>query len=161
MFTTRDPIGLLGGMNVFQYAPNPVGWIDPFGLNNVQTGAGRDHVTYRGFRNGRSYTGYASAPSSLGLTPEQIISRRYGGNFDAFGGQAPTPIYNGSGVTGKQTARGLEQYYFEQDVKNLGRENVDNAQNPVGENNSNKNKYREAAAEHLKSKENNGKKSKC
>ena len=33
MFTTRDPIGLLGGMNVFQYAPNPVGWIDPFGLS--------------------------------------------------------------------------------------------------------------------------------
>ena len=32
MFTTRDPIGLLGGMNVFQYAPNPIGWIDPFGL---------------------------------------------------------------------------------------------------------------------------------
>ena len=33
MFTTRDPIGLLGGSNVFQYAPNPTGWIDPFGLN--------------------------------------------------------------------------------------------------------------------------------
>ena len=25
--------GLLGGMNVFQYAPNPTGWIDPFGLS--------------------------------------------------------------------------------------------------------------------------------
>ena len=34
MFTTRDPIGLLGGNNVFQYAPNPIGWIDPFGLAN-------------------------------------------------------------------------------------------------------------------------------
>ena len=34
MFTTRDPIGLMGGTNVFQYAPNPVGWIDPFGLTN-------------------------------------------------------------------------------------------------------------------------------
>ena len=33
MFTTRDPIGLMGGMNVFQYAPNPIGWIDPFGLS--------------------------------------------------------------------------------------------------------------------------------
>ena len=32
MFTTRDPIGLLGGSNVFQYAPNPTGWIDPLGL---------------------------------------------------------------------------------------------------------------------------------
>ena len=33
MFTTRDPIGLTGGSNVFQYAPNPTGWIDPFGLS--------------------------------------------------------------------------------------------------------------------------------
>ena len=34
MFTTRDPIGLMGGTNVFQYAPNPTGWIDPFGLSS-------------------------------------------------------------------------------------------------------------------------------
>jgi len=34
MFTTRDPIGLRGGDNVFQYGPNPTGWIDPLGLNN-------------------------------------------------------------------------------------------------------------------------------
>jgi RHS repeat-associated protein len=34
MFISRDPIGLLGGNNVFQYAPNPVMWIDPWGLSN-------------------------------------------------------------------------------------------------------------------------------
>ena len=33
MFIQRDPIGLLGGFNVFQYAPNPIGWVDPWGLN--------------------------------------------------------------------------------------------------------------------------------
>jgi len=31
-FTTQDPIGLLGGTNSYQYAPNPVQWIDPMGL---------------------------------------------------------------------------------------------------------------------------------
>lgn len=31
-FTTQDPIGLLGGDNLYAYAPNPVNWIDPFGL---------------------------------------------------------------------------------------------------------------------------------
>ncbi|MFC6203718.1 RHS repeat-associated core domain-containing protein [Psychrobacter urativorans] len=36
MFTTRDPIGLMGGNNVFQYAPNPTGWIDPLGLKNYR-----------------------------------------------------------------------------------------------------------------------------
>jgi len=31
-FISQDPIGLLGGVNNYQYAPNPLGWIDPFGL---------------------------------------------------------------------------------------------------------------------------------
>ncbi|QEM82665.1 RHS repeat-associated core domain-containing protein [Halomonas binhaiensis] len=31
-FTTQDPIGLLGGENLYQYAPNPTGWVDPLGL---------------------------------------------------------------------------------------------------------------------------------
>jgi RHS repeat-associated protein len=32
-FVSQDPIGLLGGSNLFAYAPNPLGWVDPFGLN--------------------------------------------------------------------------------------------------------------------------------
>ena len=32
-FTTQDPIGLQGGLNLYQYAPNPLGWIDPLGLS--------------------------------------------------------------------------------------------------------------------------------
>ncbi|HAU5719447.1 TPA: hypothetical protein JD344_12780 [Serratia marcescens] len=35
-FTTQDPIGLRGGLNLYQYAPNPLMWVDPFGLT-VQT----------------------------------------------------------------------------------------------------------------------------
>ncbi|MCX2803319.1 RHS domain-containing protein, partial [Microbulbifer thermotolerans] len=31
-FTQQDPIGLLGGVNNYQYVPNPVGWVDPLGL---------------------------------------------------------------------------------------------------------------------------------
>ncbi|WP_084596242.1 RHS repeat-associated core domain-containing protein [Pseudomonas massiliensis] len=30
-FITQDPIGLLGGNNLYQYAPSPVGWVDPLG----------------------------------------------------------------------------------------------------------------------------------
>lgn len=32
-FTTPDPIGLLGGFNLYQYTPNPLTWMDPLGLS--------------------------------------------------------------------------------------------------------------------------------
>jgi RHS repeat-associated protein len=32
-FISQDPIGLLGGVNNYQYVPNPTGWIDPMGLS--------------------------------------------------------------------------------------------------------------------------------
>ncbi|PIT13092.1 hypothetical protein BGI32_09600 [Snodgrassella alvi] len=31
-FTQPDPIGLLGGFNLYQYAPNGLTWVDPLGL---------------------------------------------------------------------------------------------------------------------------------
>ncbi|WP_081053366.1 RHS repeat-associated core domain-containing protein, partial [Burkholderia territorii] len=31
-FISKDPIGLAGGINIYQYAPNPTEWIDPLGL---------------------------------------------------------------------------------------------------------------------------------
>ena len=31
-FTQHDPIGLAGGLNLYQYAPNALGWVDPWGL---------------------------------------------------------------------------------------------------------------------------------
>ncbi|MGY3898685.1 MULTISPECIES: RHS repeat domain-containing protein [Aeromonas] len=34
-FITPDPIGLAGGLNNYQYAPNPTGWVDPLGLTNI------------------------------------------------------------------------------------------------------------------------------
>ncbi|MQT57173.1 RHS repeat protein, partial [Pseudomonas sp. FSL R10-0399] len=33
-FISKDPIGFAGGLNVYAYAPNPVGWVDPFGLSS-------------------------------------------------------------------------------------------------------------------------------
>ncbi|KAA1162567.1 sugar-binding protein [Pseudoalteromonas fuliginea] len=36
-FINQDPIGLVGGINHYQYAPNPVNWVDPFGLSCKET----------------------------------------------------------------------------------------------------------------------------
>ena len=32
-FLTPDPINLAGGLNSYQYVPNPTGWVDPLGLS--------------------------------------------------------------------------------------------------------------------------------
>ncbi|PIT61841.1 RHS repeat domain-containing protein [Snodgrassella alvi] len=43
-FTQPDPIGLLGGLNLYQYAPNGLTWIDPWGLAGNPAEA--THITY-------------------------------------------------------------------------------------------------------------------
>ena len=35
-FVSQDPIGLFGGYNLYQYAPNPTNWIDPWGLQTIK-----------------------------------------------------------------------------------------------------------------------------
>ncbi|BEN15962.1 Putative deoxyribonuclease RhsC [Serratia marcescens] len=45
-FTTQDPIGLRGGLNLYQYAPNPLMWVDPFGLDVIRL---RHYTSNQGF----------------------------------------------------------------------------------------------------------------
>ncbi|MFP8966456.1 RHS repeat-associated core domain-containing protein [Pokkaliibacter sp. CJK22405] len=35
-FLTPDPIKLAGGLNNYQYVPNPVNWVDPLGLDSIK-----------------------------------------------------------------------------------------------------------------------------
>nr|WP_236615045.1 RHS repeat-associated core domain-containing protein [Serratia liquefaciens] len=35
-FVGKDPVGYAGGLNVYQYVPNPVSWIDPLGLERIK-----------------------------------------------------------------------------------------------------------------------------
>ena len=44
-FVSKDPIKLAGGLNEYQYAPNPTGWIDPTGLRK------RSGCQYHSFQN--------------------------------------------------------------------------------------------------------------
>ncbi|MDQ0081663.1 RHS repeat-associated protein [Variovorax boronicumulans] len=46
-FTTSDPIGLAGGLNLYQYAPNPVEWIDPWGWVCGKAFNRRNRITSR------------------------------------------------------------------------------------------------------------------
>ncbi|MGH8420646.1 MAG: RHS repeat-associated core domain-containing protein, partial [Pseudomonas sp.] len=56
-FTTPDPIGLAGGLNLYQYAPNPVGWVDPWGWACVRV----RHYTSRKGLKGIEESGYIKA----------------------------------------------------------------------------------------------------
>ncbi len=50
-FISQDPIGLLGGVNNYQYVPNPTGWVDPLGLSckeNKYTNLKSMDAGYRG-----------------------------------------------------------------------------------------------------------------
>ncbi|MEK6512463.1 hypothetical protein [Myroides odoratimimus] len=87
----------------------------------------------------------------MNLTPAEIIAYRYNNDFKDFGGVAPESIYYDVDEVGKNTARGLEQHYYEVDVANNGNDKakVANKQNPVGEGNKKKDIYREAADNHL------------
>ena len=40
-FTVQDPIGLEGGWNLYQYAPNPLSWVDPLGLSQCSSASGQ------------------------------------------------------------------------------------------------------------------------
>ena len=51
-FASKDPIGLLGGVNLHQYAPNPLQWTDPLGLAS-DGGAGRKPVSSKPNQNSK------------------------------------------------------------------------------------------------------------
>ena len=44
-FISPDPIGLAGGLNLNQYAPNPIVWIDPNGLTCAKAFSKRQGIT--------------------------------------------------------------------------------------------------------------------
>jgi RHS repeat-associated protein len=44
-FTSPDPLCFAAGINLYRYAPNPVNWVDPFGLSFATPAAGRTPAT--------------------------------------------------------------------------------------------------------------------
>ena len=86
MFIQRDPIGLLGGNNVFAYAPNPIHWIDPWGLSpchykEVEKQQLPKQVA-ESFTDGKYKT--------VELQQDMTYYRVYGGNAQANGGFVTT-----------------------------------------------------------------------
>nr|WP_241017872.1 RHS repeat-associated core domain-containing protein [Burkholderia sp. Ac-20349] len=81
-FINPDPISLHGGINLYQHAPNPISWVDPWGLTpclglpstrkSSGTGSSYDRVNGQGLyvlHDGQNilYVGRGDAPSRLGI----------------------------------------------------------------------------------------------
>ncbi|WP_256664779.1 RHS repeat-associated core domain-containing protein [Pseudomonas sp. SZ57] len=76
-FLTPDPIKLAGGLNNYQYVPNPTGWVDPLGLDNCPGADG----SKPGFDADNATTkpavdeGQPDAPTSTGYGPNDPAVR--------------------------------------------------------------------------------------
>ncbi|MEN8513847.1 RHS repeat-associated core domain-containing protein [Burkholderia sp. RS02] len=99
-FVSKDPIGLAGGINVYQYAPNPVGWIDPLGLSKqcAKCLPSCNDYTSRGLKNeeemARELSGQINQNSVTFSTPttQGHIDLQGASHFDkATGVDIPTP----------------------------------------------------------------------
>ncbi|WP_339505611.1 RHS repeat domain-containing protein, partial [Pseudomonas sp. RL_105y_Pfl2_101] len=72
-FTTPDPIGLAGGANLYQYAPNPLGWIDPWGW----APCGSTTKKLQAHANAAKKAVYRNPQRSLTLKQRAAVKRAY------------------------------------------------------------------------------------
>ncbi|HDR9201864.1 TPA: RHS repeat-associated core domain-containing protein [Burkholderia vietnamiensis] len=79
-FISKDPIGPAGGINGYQYAPNPVGWVDPLGLARCPCDCEKVLANMR--ENGRAYasthigSGHLKTPDAKSKSGASTITRR-------------------------------------------------------------------------------------
>ena len=70
MFISRDPIGLMGGDNIFKYNPNPINWVDPLGLEGYRIwqvhSPGYDDIVQKGLHF------YATGNIELSVRPDHL-----------------------------------------------------------------------------------------
>ncbi|WP_158380805.1 RHS repeat-associated core domain-containing protein [Chitinilyticum litopenaei] len=92
-FISKDPISLQGGLNIFAYAPNPVEWVDPLGLNGVYVFE---------TSNGQTYVGKGERSRYLTSTRERTSADgSYSVNSGKMPGASKTKIYDASVNRGK------------------------------------------------------------
>jgi RHS repeat-associated protein len=103
-FISQDPIGLMGGVNLYQYAPNPVGWVDPLGLAKrgaVGTISGPNIGTVSGRSTGAGGSGVTN-PIVQKLYDDVPIDKRSISHARCVEGECLSQIANDNNVKTKE-----------------------------------------------------------
>ncbi|ENG7681185.1 AHH domain-containing protein, partial [Providencia stuartii] len=79
-FTQQDPIGLAGGLNLYQYAPNPLTWVDPWGQCAIKLS--RNMVAAGTPRPANSAAHHIVGDTSKGAKPARDILKKHGIDID-------------------------------------------------------------------------------
>ncbi|QLJ66661.1 glycohydrolase toxin TNT-related protein [Serratia marcescens] len=115
-FTQHDPIGLAGGINLYQYAPNPLGWVDPLGLscgnswNNFQSkskgvfaSTSQASKAYNLWKKQdwaalEKFMGHGSWPPNRGFVQATPTTLMPGAKIDRYGGWTNNGVFNDRGT---------------------------------------------------------------
>jgi len=101
-FISQDPIGLFGGDNFYQYAPNPTKWIDPFGLNCCAKFSSKNKLVEHFEKHGKKF-GSKSAEECLKVG-QDIMKTGYKVKY-SYGGQLRTGYVSLTGTNRKGQAK--------------------------------------------------------
>ncbi len=90
-FISKDPIGLLGGFNIYAYAPNPVGWIDPLGLTSKKCPDALDEAV-------KKASDIRKDGGRLPTATCAVVNKRTGAVYYGTSGSKPENIHSDLGV---------------------------------------------------------------
>ena len=103
-FTTVDPIGLLGGTNNYEYAPNPLTWIDPLGLSCKENSWNKFQSQHKGeYANSTEASKAYKKINNARLRQQQMLENNVGFNLSPTAwDKYPTIGRNGTFISDKQ-----------------------------------------------------------
>ncbi len=128
-FIVQDPLGLMGGDNLYRYGPNPILWIDPLGwmplANPVKVG---HHMVPHSLATSLGITPFNSfnnVPSMFWLEPRQWNRMEHSGmhGYNGLGASTKPAVtldaFKSEGLTNEKWLQSLEAHYNNPEISHF------------------------------------------